>query len=151
MTVARQTAAILDRLGVPAEAFADGALEARTPIDGSGLGRVRCAGSDEVASAVTAAGSAFAAWRNLPAPRRGELVRVLGEVLRAHKDDLAALVSIEAGKVRSEGLGEVQEMIDVCDFAVGLSRQLYGLTIVSERPEHRMMEQWHPLGVVLVV
>ena len=87
----------------------------------------------------------------MPAPVRGELVRELGELLREHKDDLGALVSIEAGKIRSEGLGEVQEMIDICDFAVGLSRQLYGLTIASERPGHRMMEQWHPLGVVGVI
>ena len=94
---------------------------------------------------------AFAQWRTVPAPVRGELVRELGELLREHKDDLGALVSIEAGKIRSEGLGEVQEMIDICDFAVGLSRQLFGLTIASERPGHRMMEQWHPLGVVGVI
>ena len=87
----------------------------------------------------------------MPAPVRGALVRELGELLREHKDDLGALVSIEAGKIRSEGLGEVQEMIDICDFAVGLSRQLFGLTIASERPGHRMMEQWHPLGVVGVI
>src|SRR5690606_11396689 len=95
--------------------------------------------------------AAFLAWRTVPAPRRGELVRLLGEELRAAKDDLGALVSIETGKIRSEGLGEVQEMIDICDFAVGLSRQLYGLTIASERPGHRMMESWHPLGVVGVI
>ena len=87
----------------------------------------------------------------MPAPVRGELVRELGELLREHKEDLGALVSIEAGKIRSEGLGEVQEMIDICDLAVGLSRQLFGLTIASERPGHRMMEQWHPLGVVGVI
>jgi aldehyde dehydrogenase (NAD+) len=87
----------------------------------------------------------------VPAPRRGELVRLFGEVLRAHKADLAALVTLEAGKISSEGEGEVQEMIDICDFAVGLSRQLYGLTIASERPGHRMMEQWLPLGVVGVI
>jgi aldehyde dehydrogenase (NAD+) len=90
-------------------------------------------------------------WRNTPAPKRGELVRLLGEQLRSHKDELGQLVSIESGKILQEGLGEVQEMIDICDFAVGLSRQLYGLTIASERPEHRMMEQWHPLGVVGIV
>lgn len=94
---------------------------------------------------------AFKAWRNVPGPRRGELVRLLGEELRAAKDDLGRLVSIEVGKIRSEGLGEVQEMIDICDFAVGLSRQLYGLTIATERPGHRMMETWHPLGVVGVI
>ena len=87
----------------------------------------------------------------MPAPRRGELVRLLGEELRAAKDDLARLVTIEAGKIPSEGAGEVQEMIDICDFAVGLSRQLYGLTIATERPGHRMMEQWHPMGVVGII
>src|SRR5690606_6401355 len=91
------------------------------------------------------------AWRMVPAPRRGELVRLLGEELRAHKADLGRLVSIEVGKIPSEGLGEVQEMIDICDFAVGLSRQLYGLTIATERPGHRMMETWHPLGVVGII
>ena len=94
---------------------------------------------------------AFEVWRTVPAPVRGQLVRELGELLRQHKEDLGALVSIEAGKILSEGLGEVQEMIDICDLAVGLSRQLYGLTIASERPGHRMMEQWHPLGVVGVI
>ena len=95
--------------------------------------------------------TAFQTWRTVPAPVRGQLVRELGELLREHKADLGALVSIEAGKIRSEGLGEVQEMIDICDLAVGLSRQLFGLTIASERPGHRMMEQWHPLGVVGVI
>ena len=96
--------------------------------------------------------TAFKAWRTVPAPqRRGELIRLLGEELRAAKDDLGALVSWEAGKITSEGLGEVQEMIDICDFAVGLSRQLYGLTIASERPGHRMMETWHPAGPVGVI
>ena len=90
-------------------------------------------------------------WRTVPAPRRGELVRLLGEELRAAKEPLARLVTLEAGKIVAESLGEVQEMIDICDFAVGLSRQLYGLTIASERPDHRMMEQWHPLGPVLVI
>jgi aldehyde dehydrogenase (NAD+) len=95
--------------------------------------------------------SAFLAWRSVPAPRRGELIRLLGEELRAEKEALGALVSLEAGKILTEGLGEVQEMIDICDFAVGLSRQLHGLTIASERPGHRMMESWHPLGVVGVI
>ena len=94
---------------------------------------------------------AFLQWRTVPAPRRGELVRLLGEELRAAKEPLARLVTLEAGKIVQEGLGEVQEMIDICDFAVGLSRQLYGLTIASERPNHRMIEQWHPLGPVLVI
>jgi aldehyde dehydrogenase (NAD+) len=142
---------LLERLGVPAALTRNGELIATTPIDGSELGRVKVLAPEEVATAVGAAHDAFLAWRTVPAPRRGELVRLLGEVLREHKDDLAALVTLEAGKVRSEGLGEVQEMIDICDFAVGLSRQLHGLTIVSERPEHRMMEQWHPIGVVGVI
>jgi aldehyde dehydrogenase (NAD+) len=102
-------------------------------------------------SAAASAAAAFGAWRTVPAPRRGELVRLLGEELRAAKEPLARLVTLEAGKIVQEGLGEVQEMIDICDFAVGLSRQLYGLTIASERPDHRMMEQWHPLGPVLVI
>src|SRR6185436_18090663 len=106
---------------------------------------------DEVRASVKKAHEAFLEWRNVPAPKRGELVRILGEQLRANKTDLARLVSIEAGKITSEGEGEVQEMIDICDFAVGLSRQLYGLTIASERPGHRMMETWHPLGVVGVI
>ena len=129
----------------------DGDLVARTPIDGSEIGRVQTASFTDVAAAVADAQAAFLHWRTVPAPRRGELVRLLGEELRTHKDALGALVTLEAGKIASEGLGEVQEMIDICDFAVGLSRQLHGLTIVSERPEHRMMEQWHPLGVVGVV
>jgi aldehyde dehydrogenase (NAD+) len=142
---------LLAALGVPAAAFAEGALVARSPIDGATMGRVADAGPDAMKAAVERAQAAFLAWRNVPAPRRGELVRLLGEELRTHKAQLAALVTLEAGKVTSEGEGEVQEMIDICDFAVGLSRQLHGLTIASERPGHRMMEQWHPLGVVGVI
>jgi aldehyde dehydrogenase (NAD+) len=142
---------LLAALGVPAAAFADGALTARSPIDGSTMGRVADAGPAAMKAAVERAQAAFLAWRNVPAPRRGELVRLFGDELRTHKADLAALVTLEAGKVTSEGEGEVQEMIDICDFAVGLSRQLHGLTIASERPGHRMMEQWHPLGVVGVI
>jgi aldehyde dehydrogenase (NAD+) len=142
---------LLAALGVPASAFAEGALVARSPIDGSTMGRVPDAGADAMKAAVERAQTAFLAWRNVPAPRRGELVRLFGEELRTHKAQLAALVTLEAGKVTSEGEGEVQEMIDICDFAVGLSRQLHGLTIASERPGHRMMEQWHPLGVVGVI
>src|SRR5205085_9393751 len=104
-----------------------------------------------LARMIAAADAGFRAWRNVPPPRRGELVRLLGEELRAAKTDLGLLVSIESGKILQEGLGEVQEMIDICDFAVGLSRQLYGLTIASERPGHRMMETWHPLGPVAVI
>ena len=142
---------LLARLGVPAPLFHGGTLAARSPIDGRPTGQVHAATPAEAQAAVGRAQAAFTHWRNVPAPKRGELVRLLGEQLRAHKATLAALVTLEAGKVTSEGLGEVQEMIDICDFAVGLSRQLHGLTIASERPGHRMMEQWHPLGVVGVV
>ena len=108
-------------------------------------------GRAAVAAKVERAEQAFRAWRQVPAPRRGELVRLFGEELRRHKAELGELVSWEAGKITQEGLGEVQEMIDICDFAVGLSRQLYGLTIASERPGHHMREAWHPLGVVGVI
>jgi aldehyde dehydrogenase (NAD+) len=148
-------AQLLSTLGVPAAAFAHSdvasAIEARSPIDGQILGRVADAGADAMNAAIERAHAAFETWRNVPAPRRGELVRLFGDELRTHKATLAALVTLEAGKVSSEGEGEVQEMIDICDFAVGLSRQLHGLTIASERPGHRMMEQWHPLGVVGVI
>src|SRR5690606_28290585 len=117
-------------------------------IDGSQLAQLRPHGSEEVKEAIARAHQAWQTWRTVPAPVRGELVRLLGQELRAEKHALGQLISLEAGKITSEGLGEVQEMIDICDFAVGLSRQLYGLTIASERPGHRMMETWHPLGVV---
>src|SRR5207249_4332230 len=107
--------------------------------------------ADQAEAAIARSSEAFLAWRELPAPRRGELVRLLGEELRHEKEALGALVTLEAGKIGQEGLGEVQEMIDICDFAVGLSRQLYGLTIASERPGHRMMETWHPLGPIGVI
>ena len=129
----------------------DGDLIARTPIDGSITARVRTTDADGVRAAIGRAHEAFLRWRSVPAPRRGELVRLFGEELRQHKDALAAIVTIEAGKIVPEARGEVQEMIDICDFACGLSRQLYGLTIASERPGHRMMESWHPLGVVGVI
>jgi aldehyde dehydrogenase (NAD+) len=146
-----QAMELLARLGVNAGALEGGTLKARSPIDGAVLGQVHEATPAEVSAAVERAQAAFVAWRDVPAPRRGELVRLLSEELRTHKTDLARLVSIEAGKITSEGEGEVQEMIDICDFAVGLARQLHGLTIASERPGHRMMEQWHPLGVVGVI
>ena len=126
-------------------------ITARSPIDGSTLATLRSATPADVERTVTAAHEAFLEWRLVPAPRRGELVRRYGEKLRQRKSDLAALVTLEAGKITQEALGEVQEMIDVCDFAVGLSRQLYGLTIASERPGHRMMEQWHPLGAIGII
>jgi len=150
MTAADQAKAILERLGVGA-VFGAAGVEARSPIDGSSAGRVAEASSDDIEQAVVKAQGAFDHWRRVPAPRRGELVRLLGEELRAAKNDLAMLVTLEAGKIVSEGAGEVQEMIDVCDFAVGLSRQLYGLTMPSERPGHHMRETWQPLGPVAVI
>jgi len=121
------------------------------PATGDELGRVRLATTDNYEQLVRQAGQAFDQWRMRPAPQRGAVVRELGEALRRNKDDLGMLVTLETGKIFSEGLGEVQEMIDICDFAVGLSRQLYGLTIASERPRHRMFEQWHPLGPVGII
>ena len=138
-------------LGVPLAAITGGTLAARSPITGEVLAQVRQHSAADATAAIGRAHAAFLAWRNVPAPRRGELVRLLGEELRAAKADLGLLVTIEAGKIPSEGLGEVQEMIDICDFAVGLSRQLYGLTMATERPGHRMMETWHPLGVCGVI
>jgi aldehyde dehydrogenase (NAD+) len=126
-------------------------LEVRSPIDGSRLGTVREVTEAEYDRIVSRAHGAFQSWRGVPAPKRGEVVRRLGQRLRAHKEALGALVTLEMGKIRSEGEGEVQEMIDICDFATGLSRQLYGLTLPSERPDHHMREQWHPLGVVGVI
>jgi aldehyde dehydrogenase (NAD+) len=122
-----------------------------SPIDGAEIGRVSFDTAAALDAKIAAGVDAFRAWRDVPAPRRGELVRLLGEELRANKEALGRLVTLEAGKILQEGLGEVQEMIDICDFAVGLSRQLYGLTIASERPGHRMMETWHPAGPVGVI
>ncbi|WJF89256.1 aldehyde dehydrogenase family protein [Paraburkholderia bonniea] len=122
-----------------------------SPVDGACLGHVTDATAPQVEAALLQAQQAFAAWREVPAPRRGELVRLLGNRLREQKQALGSLITLETGKILQEGLGEVQEMIDICDFAVGLSRQLYGLTIVSERPGHRMAENWHPLGVCAVI
>ncbi|HEX8467690.1 MAG TPA: aldehyde dehydrogenase family protein [Allosphingosinicella sp.] len=143
-----ESRALFERLGV---AHPQGGLESRSPIDGRVIGGVASASATDVAAAVGRAHDAFLAWRIVPPPRRGELVRLFGDVLRQEKEPLGRLVSLEAGKILQEGLGEVQEMIDICDFAVGLSRQLYGLTIATERPGHRMMETWHPLGVVGVI
>ncbi|MBL8513095.1 MAG: aldehyde dehydrogenase family protein, partial [Betaproteobacteria bacterium] len=139
---------LLSQLGVDLSQHAGTDLTARSPIDGATLATLKCDSRESTAQKIAAARSAFEIWRNVPGPKRGELVRLLGEELRANKDALGQLVTLEAGKILQEGLGEVQEMIDICDFAVGLSRQLHGLTIASERPGHRMMEQWHPLGVV---
>ncbi len=128
-----------------------GDLPVSSPIDGREAGAVRRTDAQEAGDLIENAHRALLRWRTVPAPRRGELVRLFGMRLRSHKTRLARLVTIECGKPLSEGLGEVQEMIDICDFAAGLSRQLYGLTIASERPGHRMMESWHPLGVVGII
>jgi aldehyde dehydrogenase (NAD+) len=148
-TMKQQTLSVLDALGVHLPDAGD--LTVRSPVDGSVLAQLPTASAADMKAAVGRAHEAFKAWRTVPAPKRGELVRLFGEELRAHKAELAQIVSVEAGKVTSEGLGEVQEMIDICEFAVGLSRQLHGLTIASERPGHRMMEQWLPLGVVGII
>jgi aldehyde dehydrogenase (NAD+) len=144
VTAAVDSARLIEKFGLRC----GGDLASHSPIDGTEIGRVTAGDPDR---ACANAAKAFLKWREVPAPRRGELVRLLGEQLREAKTDLAAMVTLEAGKIMAESLGEVQEMIDICDFAVGLSRQLHGLTIASERPSHRMMEQWHPLGPVLVI
>lgn len=154
------TAALLKKLGLKAtnpgvfcgEWLGSGnIIKSVSPIDGKVLGSVRQATPAQYELAVKRASEAFQKWQCVPAPRRGEIIRQLGNALRSAKQDLGRLISLEAGKITAEGEGEVQEMIDICDFAVGLSRQLYGLTIASERPQHRMLEQWQPLGVVGVI
>jgi len=150
MDLHAETQSILSFLGALASDQGEG-LRVSSPIDGA---RIGCVLPDDAASAARKAEQAepaFRAWRSVPPPRRGELVRLFGEVVRAQKEPLGRLVSIETGKILQEGLGEVQEVIDICDFALGLSRQLHGLTIASERPGHRMMETWHPLGPVAVI
>jgi aldehyde dehydrogenase (NAD+) len=151
ISVRDEALGILSRLGVPRSAFARAGVMALSPITGELITQVRITGPEEVSTVIRRATQAFNTWRTVPAPRRGEFVRVLAEELRAAKDDLSRLVTLETGKIVSEGLGEVQEMIDICDFAVGLSRQLYGRTIATERADHRMMETWHPLGVCGVI
>ncbi|MEB0138285.1 MULTISPECIES: aldehyde dehydrogenase family protein [unclassified Undibacterium] len=142
---------LLAHFGIALAARAGTDVQSISPINGTLLANLRADSADQIDAAVAQAHSAFLTWRSVPAPRRGELIRLLGEELRQNKAELGHLVTLEAGKIVQEGLGEVQEMIDICDFAVGLSRQLYGLTIASERPGHRMMEQWHPRGVVGVI
>ena len=142
---------ILTACGLEPARLQGGALAVHSPIDGAVIARLTPTPVADIPAIRARAQAAFQAWRQVPAPRRGELVRLLGEELRAAKDALGALVTLEAGKITSEGLGEVQEMIDICDFAVGLSRQLYGLTIASERPGHVMRETWHPLGPCAVI
>src|SRR5690348_12540055 len=148
-TTDTSTAELLRRFELDTDDAGD--LEVRSPITGEPVARLRRDDQASTDRKVAAAVEAFTAWRDVPAPRRGELVRLFGEELRREKEALGALVTLEAGKIVQEGLGEVQEMIDICDLAVGLSRQLYGLTIASERPGHRMLETWHPLGVVGVI
>jgi aldehyde dehydrogenase (NAD+) len=142
---------ISTQLGLDAEIFQTGSLPVHSPIDGSVIGHAAPDDRESIDAKIAAAESAFRKWRLIPAPRRGEIVRQYGEELRRYKPALGALVTLESGKILQEGLGEVQEMIDICDFAVGLSRQLYGLTMPSERPGHRMSEYWHPAGPVGVI
>jgi aldehyde dehydrogenase (NAD+) len=139
---------VLEALGVQTDS---GGVPVVSPIDGSVLGHLNPHDASVLEPKIAHAAEAFLSWRAVPAPRRGELVRLFGEELRSHKQALGTLVTLECGKILQEGLGEVQEMIDICDFAVGLSRQLYGLTMASERPGHSMRESWHPLGVVAVI
>jgi aldehyde dehydrogenase (NAD+) len=144
-------AATLTAAGLQPSDLTGGDLTVRSPIDGAILAQLPQTPAAAMPAVIARAQAAFAAWRSVPAPRRGELVRLWGEELRAAKAELGALVTLEVGKITSEGLGEVQEMIDICDFALGLSRQLYGLTIASERPGHRMAETWHPIGPVGII
>jgi len=142
---------VFQRCGITPDERQGGSLRVRSPIDGAELARLHETPATAVDVMVDKAQAAFRAWRVVPAPVRGELVRLWGEELRAAKADIGRIVSLEAGKITQEGLGEAQECVDICDFALGLSRQLYGRTIVSERPGHRMMEQYHPLGPVAVI
>ena len=152
---------LLQRLGLTSDANPGGydgqwlgsgsTLDVITPVDGSRIASVRNVTRAEYDRIIARSHAAFLKWRDVPAPKRGEVIRQLGDALRAHKKDLGALVTLEMGKITAEGEGEVQEMIDICDFACGLSRQLYGLSMHSERPRHRMYEQWHPLGVVGII
>jgi aldehyde dehydrogenase (NAD+) len=142
---------ILQAARFTADELSGGTLAVHTPVDGSEIARLKTHGIDDVQAMISKGVDSFKSWRNTPAPRRGELVRLIGEGLRAEKENLGRLVTLECGKIYQEGLGEVQEMIDICDFAVGLSRQLYGLTIASERPGHSMRETWHPLGLCGII
>ncbi len=151
MTIQNEVVSLLNHLGVHPSTYSNGPLTVRTPITGEVIAQLPTSTPAEAAQAIAAAHQAFLHWRTVPAPKRGELIRLLGEELRAELPTLGRLVTIEAGKIASEGLGEVQEMIDICTFAAGLSRQLAGLTLPSERHTHRMMETWHPLGVTGVI
>lgn len=142
---------ILTAAGFSKDALTSGSLSVKTPVDGSEIACIATHSLADAETQIAKAKAAFKSWRLVPAPRRGELVRLLGEELRREKENLGRLVTLECGKIYQEGLGEVQEMIDICDFAVGLSRQLYGLTIASERPGHAMRESWHPMGTCGVI
>ncbi len=146
-----RVADILASMQIDPNQFSGGNLKVHTPIDGSEIGCVQMDDRASVDAKIAKAQAAFLKWRTVPAPRRGELVRLLGEELREHKDALGALVTAECGKILEEGKGEVQEMVDICEFAVGISRQLHGLTIASERPGHHMREYWQPLGPVGII
>jgi len=150
-SVRQEAGSLLERLGVPGEGFSKGDLEVRSPITGEVIGCLPVTDAAGASQQIEESSRAFRSWRKVPPPRRGELVRLFAEELRAQKETLGRLVTLETGKILSEGAGEVQEMIDICTYAAGLSRQLYGLTIASERPDHRMVETWHPLGVVGVI
>jgi aldehyde dehydrogenase (NAD+) len=153
MSHANDVSSIFDALGIAAETQSQALrpLEVCTPIDGSVLARVAMTSPAELGAALDRAHQRFLGWRDVPAPKRGELVRVFGDSVRRHKSELGRLITLETGKILQEGLGEVQEVIDICEFAVGLSRQLYGLTIASERPDHKLLETWQPLGVVGII
>ncbi len=142
---------IIAKLGLENSHLADGDLAVVSPINGAVIGRVNSSSARQIEKAIAAASLAFEQWRSVPAPKRGDVIRVFGDSLRKHKEPLGALVTLETGKIQQEGLGEVQEMIDICDFAVGLSRQLYGRVIASERFEHRMSETWHPIGPIGII
>jgi aldehyde dehydrogenase (NAD+) len=151
MTIKHEVETILADLGIPPTAYTGGNLPVRTPITGEIIAELPTITPVDVTPAIAQAHAAFLEWRTVPAPKRGELIRLLGEELRAELPTLGRLVTIETGKILSEGHGEVQEMIDICTFAAGLARQLAGLTVPSERSRHRMMETWHPLGVVGII
>ncbi len=146
-----KTQDIISKLGLDNTAITGGDLSVYSPVDGAKIANVHTDNAADVDRKIAGSTEAFQTWRIVPAPRRGELIRIFGEVLRENKEALGALVTLECGKIYQEGLGEVQEMIDICDFAVGLSRQLYGLTIASERPQHKMREIWQPLGPVGII
>lgn len=151
MTLQQALQTVMDEMGIEASNYSSGDLISYSPIDGDELGSVKLTGNEQVETVIEHSRQAFMDWRTVPAPKRGELIRLFGNLLREHKDSLGTLVTLECGKIKQEGLGEVQEMIDICDFAVGLSRQLYGLTIASERPGHKMLETWHPAGPIGII